>query len=451
MDLVPFHQAERPERVAPGRARFGRIYETISRYDDDFEADLRRQSGDREACRRHCAFRNSAVSDDGRVGDPGGAVRKGGAPSDGAAKKGGLQMQPECTGSGDLALDARLASATMRRRQLEMQHVPLSTSRPPLLIRQSQGEDYGDSYQKECINSWREAGFRIVSVNPDCEIDNLLGRAYDIEFISNGSLRDRTKIEAFLSAIRDSGEDVAGIINADCFLMNPGSAIGNILKAAEGSILLLERLDIDPTTMRATGSYYPGFDAFFFDTRFVAKIDGGDDWMIGQPVWDYWFPLVMHIAGASLKAANTPIIVHLNHERQWLGADSEASGAKLFRYLVSLESDGKLPVDLAQQVHKFNVKLRAGQIDVGTAWVECVIPWLKTFPERFSLCPSGSSGDFVCRILGGMADSNEFRLEHQLNTVTFALWLQATRRAVARVRNGTRRRLQSIFLRTARK
>ena len=207
-----------------------------------------------------------------------------------------------------------------------MQHVTLYTSIPPLLIRQSEGEDYGDSYQAECIYSWRAAGFRIVSVNPDCEINTLLGRGYDIEFISNGSLRDRTKIEAFLSAIRASGEAVAGIINADCFLMNPGGAIGNILKAAEGSILLLERLDIDPTTMRATGSHYLGFDAFFFDTRFVAKIDGGDDWMIGEPVWDYWFPLVMHIAGASLKAAKTPIIVHLDHERRWLDANWRRPG-----------------------------------------------------------------------------------------------------------------------------
>jgi hypothetical protein len=52
------------------------------------------------------------------------------------------------------------------------------------------------------------------------------------------------------------------LFNADCFLTNPGRAIGNILKAAEGSITLLERLEIDRKTMRATGSYYLGLDAF---------------------------------------------------------------------------------------------------------------------------------------------------------------------------------------------
>lgn len=331
------------------------------------------------------------------------------------------------------------------------QHVTLYTSIPPLLVRQSQGEDYGDAYQKECINSWREAGFKIASVNPDCEIDVLLKKGFDIEFISNGSLRDRTKIEAFLSEIRNSQEGIAGIINGDCFMMNPGRAIANALKAVEGSILLLERMDIDPKTMRATGLGYPGFDAFFFDTQFVAKIDSGDDWMIGEPVWDYWFPLAMHIAGANLKVANIPILVHLNHERQWWDANSEASGAKLFRYLVSLESERKLPGVLAKRVSEFDIMLETGKIDVGTAWRECIMPWLKTFPESVPLSPPGSPGDFICRVLTGMANSNEFRFERQLNTVTFALWLHATRRAIARVGNGVSRRLQSTFLRTARK
>ena len=97
-----------------------------------------------------------------------------------------------------------------------------------------------------------------------------------------------------------------------------------------------------------------GFDAFFFDTRFIENIDDAGDWTIGEPVWDYWFPLVMHIAGASLKAPNAPIIVHLNHVQQWRGADLRASGTKLLRHLLSLHLEDRLPVELAQQIRKFN-------------------------------------------------------------------------------------------------
>jgi hypothetical protein len=328
--------------------------------------------------------------------------------------------------------------------------VTLYTSLPPRLVRQSRGEDYGEAYQRECINSWREAGFRVVSVNPGCELNCLRENRLDIEFIPSGSSCERTKIGDILSAIRNSGEGVAGIINGDCFLMSPGRAIGNMLEAARGSILLLERMDIDPKTMRATGLGYMGFDAFFFDAQFVSKIEGGDDWTIGEPVWDYWFPLVMHAAGAILKTADVPLIAHLNHERRWSDIKSEASGAKLFRLLALMELEGRLPEALAKRVGEFDARLESGQIDVGTAWRECVIPWLKTFPERALLSAPGSPGDFVCRLLAGMANSNEFRFERQLHTVTFALWLQSTRRAVARIGNRASRRLQTAFLRAGR-
>jgi hypothetical protein len=314
-----------------------------------------------------------------------------------------------------------------------MHRVTLYTSVPPRLIRQSQRQDYGDAYQRECINSWREAGFRIVSLNPDCEIDALRGKRYDVEFISNGRSQDRTTIGAFFSTILASRDHVAGIINADCFLMNPGMAIGNLLKAAEGSIVLLERLNIDPTTMRATGSSNLGFDAFFFDTRFIANIDDGDDWTIGEPVWDYWCPVVMHVAGAKLKAPKSPIIVHLNHEHEWRIADSVARGSKLCKRLLTLDSEGRLPVTLTQQIRKINLEAHSDQIDVRRFW-ECIIPWLRTFPETFPLCQSGSPGDFVCRMLAGMASSKEFAFEHQLNTVTLGYWIQSKRRAFSRVK-----------------
>jgi hypothetical protein len=325
-----------------------------------------------------------------------------------------------------------------------MYHGTLYTSVPPRLIRQSQGEDYGDSYQTECINSWRQTGFKIVSLNSDCEIEALLKKGYSIEFMSNGSSHSRTKMKTLLSAILASGENVAGIINADCFMMSPGAGIENLLKAAAGSIILLERLNIDPMTMRATGSSNLGFDAFFFDTQFVANIDDSEEWTIGEPVWDYWFPLVMHIAGATLKAPNSPIIVHLDHELQWTIADSAAKGIKLYKRLISLDLEERMPAALARQVRKVN-SVQFEEVDVNRFW-ECIIPWLRTYPQTFSLCPSGSPGEFVCRLLAGMATSKEFGLQHQLNTVTLNYWLQAKGRAIARAKAATLGYLTSRFL-----
>ena len=84
-----------------------------------------------------------------------------------------------------------------------------------MMRRTAQGEEIGTAYQKACINSWKEAGLRIVSLNPDTEIAELEERATGVEFVANGSRGERSKIESLLALIAQSGDRVAGIVNAD--------------------------------------------------------------------------------------------------------------------------------------------------------------------------------------------------------------------------------------------
>ena len=44
------------------------------------------------------------------------------------------------------------------------------TSIPPAMTRIVQGEEVGPTYQNACIDSWKEAGFKVVSLN--CESGN---------------------------------------------------------------------------------------------------------------------------------------------------------------------------------------------------------------------------------------------------------------------------------------
>src|SRR5262249_18597936 len=142
-------------------------------------------------------------------------------------------------------------------------------------------------------------------------------RGMDVEFISNGSQRDRTKIACVLSSIAKAGDRVAAIINADCLLIHYGDFIKTISRLAQDSIILFERLNLDPDTFRPAGSHCYGFDSFFFDTRFIGDLASSDSWLIGEPFWDYWFPLSMIYAGARLKMPRAPGLVHLNHDTGW--------------------------------------------------------------------------------------------------------------------------------------
>jgi len=329
-----------------------------------------------------------------------------------------------------------------------MNRVTLYTSIPPSLNRWSRNEPYGEAYQRECINSWREAGFRTVSLNSDAEIESLRGKGFDVEFLSNGSPNSRTKIGAFLSAIGSSDEAVTGVINADCYLMNPGQVIQSILDSARGSLVAVKRLDVDPATMRPTGSCF-GIDAFFFDTSFAPKIADGDEWSIGEPFWDYWFPLAMHIEGAQLKEPDAPILIHLIHEQQWQFETSNDSAAKLWRRLISAHREPRLSPQLAQRIGEVGLGLRGEEIDTEMV-LKCIVPWLVSFPERIRLCLPGAPGDLVCRMLTGLASSDELRLKNQLEAVTFAHWLRSKQRSIRRVRDRVRSRLRPLLSPTGR-
>src|ERR1035437_403254 len=224
------------------------------------------------------------------------------------------------------------------------------TSIPPSIMRIVQGKEISTAYQNACINSWREAGLRVVSVNCESEIRQLKERGIPVEYVSNGSQRNQSKIAKFLSLIAGSGEPVAGIINADCLLIHYYDFVGAISRAAQNSIVLFERLNLNPSTMRPTGEHCYGFDAFFFDTRFIGDFKSSGSWLIGQPYWDYWFPLMLINAGAKLKIS-APGLVHVNHDVSWKWADWGTNATELRTSLLQLcNFDTAFPKDFVNAI-----------------------------------------------------------------------------------------------------
>lgn len=45
------------------------------------------------------------------------------------------------------------------------------------------GNEFGTDYQRRCLNSWLDAGARLVSVNPEEEIDHLSQLNYNADFV----------------------------------------------------------------------------------------------------------------------------------------------------------------------------------------------------------------------------------------------------------------------------
>jgi hypothetical protein len=200
---------------------------------------------------------------------------------------------------------------------------PLFTSiRPPA------GDDEL-SYLRDCLASWRSAGFQAVAVNGPVETEAL--RSLDLPVELSPMPRDgKPRIGDLLSAIRATGEPFAGIINSDCKIRGYPGLASTIREGLDGSCILAWRVDIGEGIKPAATSH--GFDAYFFDVRFLPEDDLG--FSIGDPWWDYWFPLACEMRGAKLQTLGLPLLTHKVHPLNWQRRKWEA-GAHRFWTAIS--------------------------------------------------------------------------------------------------------------------
>jgi hypothetical protein len=212
----------------------------------------------------------------------------------------------------------------------------LFTSIPSRLSRPVQGRDFGPAWQVACIQSWKAAGFRIISLNAPEEIAALRSFDPSVEFseVASGSIRPR--INEFFAAIAASGAKSAGIINADCLLIDQGYA--SRIANHRGVLTIVERFNIDQNTLRPTGHTSFGFDAFFFATEALQAIDWNANWRIGDNWWDYWLPLEFYFAGFEPRTLSGPRLVHLDHHRAWDWQLWETHFFRFFEFLKAHES-----------------------------------------------------------------------------------------------------------------
>ena len=238
--------------------------------------------------------------------------------------------------------------------------ITLYTSLPPGLTREVAHVETGHSYLTACISSWKKAQFRVVSLNSVHEIQTLAKLDYDVEYEQVPG--DRPKIADFLYAIRASGNPVAGIINADVFLVDHPPVLEAVTHHAAGGLVVVRRTNVDPVNLRLAGFYPYGFDAMIFSTQPLSEINLDlDDLFIGHPWWDYWFPLAYAAVGGRLMTTGAPLLFHVDHEQRWRWPEYIRSGGAAIKNLLNFP--GQLPQDLVAELRRLSA-LGAIPLDV---------------------------------------------------------------------------------------
>jgi hypothetical protein len=180
------------------------------------------------------------------------------------------------------------------------------------------------SYLRDCIASWRAAGFTPVAVNGPGEVKKLQVLDLPIDF-ARLPIDGKPRIGAILQAVRDSGAPVAGIINSDCRMMADPLLAHRLAGRLDRTCVLAWRVDVGEGIKPAATSH--GFDCYFFDARCLPEDDRG--FSIGDTWWDYWFPVACEVAGARLETLAYPLLTHRVHPVAW-SRRSWATGAQRF-------------------------------------------------------------------------------------------------------------------------
>ena len=198
------------------------------------------------------------------------------------------------------------------------------TSIPPITKRPLSGSvyDFGAAYQAQCVRSWIDAGFQVLSVNAPEEIEIVAGLFPNIKVLrakrdERGRFgRPLVPISELIDALREAGEPFGGIINADIRLQN----FPEIRKLCDSlrlkQLAYVKRQDIGSPTDIFGRPYSFGIDAFFFDVEAVSSLDLRD-LTLGVPWWDYYVPLDALFSGIELFEWPHQIAQHLWHAQKW--------------------------------------------------------------------------------------------------------------------------------------
>lgn len=177
--------------------------------------------------------------------------------------------------------------------------------------------------QKNAIQTWIKAGFRVVSLNCIEEWNSIKEYFLEVEFvIADRDAREQygkpyVYFDDFLRYFITCDSEVCGIINSDIHLLGINEDFhGFIGHEAENSMIFGQRVEIDDLE-DLNGYFCTGYDYFFFDRR-IASIYPEEEFCLGQPIWDLWIVFVpLILKNISVKKLINPIAYHIKHPLNW--------------------------------------------------------------------------------------------------------------------------------------
>ena len=197
---------------------------------------------------------------------------------------------------------------------------------------------HGIENQQNALASWRDQGFRVVSLNATDEIANLVPSFPEVEFVpvTRDARQDYGKpfmyFDDFLEFFKRRGDSICGIVNSDVHLISDKKLPSFFAQEAKNGMVFGSRIDVDNLDDLQGEIYHMGFDFFFFDSQYIDKFPR-EEFCIGQPWWDYWLPIVLLGKKIPIKRLMTPVAYHVKHPVKWNPQVRTRLGLVMARYI----------------------------------------------------------------------------------------------------------------------
>lgn len=208
-----------------------------------------------------------------------------------------------------------------------MPNLPLFTSIPARISRRTpDGQEAGPAWTRACIDSWKNAGYDVVSVNAVSEAAQVRQAYPGVEVVEvqrDGSVRNGRPlvyVSDMLALMAASGHASVAIANADVLCLADAAAM--LRGWQPQGFAYSNRLDIDDRS-GAGARQHGGMDYLIVNTPHLEGL-AAPDFLFGTPWWDYWLPLALMsrgIPGTRLSLNGLPVIAHLAHTERWNSAD----------------------------------------------------------------------------------------------------------------------------------
>ena len=200
--------------------------------------------------------------------------------------------------------------------------------------------------QKRCIDSWILAGFKVVAVNTQEEMNMIKHYFPSVEFVI--AKRDARAqfgkpyiyMDDILSYFTAQSNKICGIVNSDIYFGQKNLPLF-MSQQALNSLVFGSRVDVTSFENTSNGKFYNGFDYFFFDKDFL-KLYPPSNFCIGLPWWDYWMPLIAILSHKPVKKVTSPICYHMIHPTNYSMAIYNSLALQMANHL----SLGPQPSDL---------------------------------------------------------------------------------------------------------